>query len=91
MAFSSDGKALETVEGLADGRPDHDASGSEWRTPPLWGLGLVPVVNLHDRLLHDGRARGFAEAILWLAGPRSAKTTGGVITVDGGNATAYVR
>ena len=30
-------------EGLADGRPDHDASGSEWRTPPLWGLGLVPV------------------------------------------------
>jgi CxxC motif-containing protein (DUF1111 family) len=52
-------------EGLADGRPDHDASGSEWRTPPLWGLGLVPTVNGHNRLLHDGRARGFAEAILW--------------------------
>lgn len=51
--------------GLADGRPDFEASGSEWRTPPLWGLGLVPSVNGHDTLLHDGRARGFAEAILW--------------------------
>jgi CxxC motif-containing protein (DUF1111 family) len=55
-------------EGLADHRPDHEASGSEWRTPPLWGLGLAPVVNGHDRLLHDGRARGFAEAILWHGG-----------------------
>ncbi|MFO1036701.1 MAG: di-heme oxidoredictase family protein [Geminicoccaceae bacterium] len=53
---------------LADGRPDGQASGSEWRTPPLWGLGLVPQTNGHDRLLHDGRARGFAEAILWHGG-----------------------
>lgn len=53
---------------LADGRPDHDASGSEWRTPPLWGTGLVPVVNRHDRYLHDGRARGVEEAILWHGG-----------------------
>ena len=59
-------------EGLADGRPDHDASGSEWRTAPLWGLGLVPTVNGHDRLLHDGRARGFAEAILWHGGEAEA-------------------
>ncbi len=59
-------------EGLSDGRPDHDAGGSEWRTPPLWGLGLVPVVNGHDRLLHDGRARGFAEAILWHGGEAEA-------------------
>ncbi len=51
--------------GLADGRPDFEASGSEWRTPPLWGLGLVRQINGHDFLLHDGRARGFAEAILW--------------------------
>ncbi|MCU1282902.1 MAG: putative thiol oxidoreductase [bacterium] len=50
---------------LADGRPDFLASGSEWRTPPLWGLGLLPAVNDHQLLLHDGRARGFAEAILW--------------------------
>lgn len=53
---------------LADGRPDYLASGSEWRTPPLWGLGLLPIVNRHSFLLHDGRARGFAEAILWHGG-----------------------
>jgi CxxC motif-containing protein (DUF1111 family) len=53
---------------LADGRPDYEASGSEWRTPPLWGLGLVQTVNGHTFLLHDGRARGFAEAILWHGG-----------------------
>ncbi len=54
--------------GLADNRPDGSATGSEWRTAPLWGLGLVPRVNGHDLLLHDGRARGFAEAILWHGG-----------------------
>jgi CxxC motif-containing protein (DUF1111 family) len=55
-------------EGLADGRPDHSATGSEWRTAPLWGIGLIERVNGHDRLLHDGRARGIAEAILWHGG-----------------------
>jgi CxxC motif-containing protein (DUF1111 family) len=55
-------------EGLADGRPDGMASGSEWRTPPLWGLGLIEVVNGHTRLLHDGRARSVEEAILWHGG-----------------------
>jgi CxxC motif-containing protein (DUF1111 family) len=59
-------------DGLADGRPDHAATGREWRTPPLWGLGLVPTVNGHLRLLHDGRARGFAEAILWHGGEAEA-------------------
>ncbi len=59
-------------EGLADNRPDFEASGSEWRTPPLWGLGLVPVVNGHQFLLHDGRANGFAEAILWHGGEAEA-------------------
>jgi CxxC motif-containing protein (DUF1111 family) len=44
----------------------------EWRTPPLWGLGLLGVVNEHDELLHDGRARGFAEAILWHGGEASS-------------------
>lgn len=58
--------------GLSDGRPVFAASGQEWRTPPLWGLGLVPVVNRHDRLLHDGRARGVAEAILWHGGEAEA-------------------
>jgi CxxC motif-containing protein (DUF1111 family) len=55
-------------EGLSDGRPSFGAEGNEWRTPPLWGLGRYPVVNDHDRLLHDGRARGVAEAILWHGG-----------------------
>lgn len=53
---------------LADGRPDGDASGSEWRTPPLWGLGLNDVVNGHEFFLHDGRARSAEEAILWHGG-----------------------
>lgn len=55
-------------EALSDGRPSFAASGNEWRTPPLWGLGHYPVINGHDRLLHDGRARGVAEAILWHGG-----------------------
>lgn len=54
--------------GLADGRPDHQASGSEWRTPPLWGIGLFPTVNKHSFYLHDGRARNLEEAILWHGG-----------------------
>lgn len=54
--------------GLADGRPDHQAGPSEWRTPPLWGLGMIPMANQHEHLLHDGRARGPAEAILWHGG-----------------------
>ncbi|HEX6244032.1 MAG TPA: di-heme oxidoredictase family protein [Polyangiales bacterium] len=53
---------------LSDARPSFGASGSEWRTPPLWGIGLLPKVNGHQRLLHDGRARGVAEAILWHGG-----------------------
>ncbi len=53
---------------LADGRPDFHASGSEWRTPPLWGIGLVQTVNGHSRFLHDGRAGTLEEAILWHGG-----------------------
>jgi CxxC motif-containing protein (DUF1111 family) len=53
---------------LADGRPDFEATGTEWRTAPLWGLGLIKTVNGHEFLLHDGRARGFEEAILWHGG-----------------------
>ena len=53
---------------LADNRPDFHASGSEWRTPPLWGIGLVQTVNGHTNFLHDGRARNLMEAILWHGG-----------------------
>lgn len=56
---------------LADHRPDGKANGREWRTQPLWGLGLIPLVNGHLNLLHDGRARGVEEAILWHGGEAS--------------------
>ncbi|OJH33593.1 di-heme oxidoredictase family protein [Cystobacter ferrugineus] len=55
-------------EALSDHRPDFEATGSEWRTPPLWGIGLVKTVNRHTRFLHDGRARSLEEAILWHGG-----------------------
>lgn len=55
-------------EGLSDHRPSFAAEGNEWRTAPLWGIGLLERVNGHTRLLHDGRARGFEEAILWHGG-----------------------
>jgi CxxC motif-containing protein (DUF1111 family) len=57
---------------LADGRPDFEASGSEWRTPPLWGIGLTEIVNRHTRFLHDGRARSLEEAVLWHGGEAEA-------------------
>ena len=57
---------------LADGRPLGEADGREWKTPPLWGLGLVPAVNGHSRYLHDGRARSLEEAVLWHGGEASA-------------------
>jgi CxxC motif-containing protein (DUF1111 family) len=57
---------------LADGRPDYEASGREWRTPPLWGIGLTAIVNRHTRFLHDGRARSLEEAILWHDGEAHA-------------------
>jgi CxxC motif-containing protein (DUF1111 family) len=59
-------------DGLADGFETFEASGREWRTPPLWGLGLIETVNGHTRLLHDGRARGVVEAILWHGGEAEA-------------------
>ena len=58
--------------GLADGRPDHRANGREWRTPPLWGIGLTGTVSGNVNYLHDGRARTLAEAILWHGGEAEA-------------------
>jgi CxxC motif-containing protein (DUF1111 family) len=58
--------------GLADGRPEGRASGHEWRTPPLWGIGLTQVVSGHTRFLHDGRARNLLEAVLWHGGEAEA-------------------
>lgn len=58
-------------EGLADGFTEGKANGQEWRTPPLWGIGLTPTVNGHSLYLHDGRARNLLEAILWHDGEAS--------------------
>jgi CxxC motif-containing protein (DUF1111 family) len=55
-------------DALGDGRPDFEADGNEWRTPPLWGIGLFEDVNDHTRYLHDGRARNLEEAVLWHGG-----------------------
>ena len=53
---------------LADNRPDFLANGKEWRTAPLWGIGLFAKTNGTPFYLHDGRARTLEEAILWHGG-----------------------
>ncbi|WP_445363996.1 di-heme oxidoredictase family protein [Microbulbifer sp. ANSA003] len=55
-------------EGLADNLTISAEYNREWRTPPLWGLGVNSAVNGHSNLLHDGRARSIEEAILWHGG-----------------------
>ena len=76
-AWSAAGRAIHPYsdlllhdmgDGLADGRPDFAASGRQWRTAPLWGLGLAREANPNSGLLHDGRARDPLEAILWHGG-----------------------
>ncbi|MGF1542852.1 MAG: di-heme oxidoredictase family protein [Pleurocapsa sp.] len=59
-------------ESLADHRPDFQATGTEWRTPPLWGIGLTQTVLPYSSFLHDGRARTLEEAILWHGGEAEA-------------------
>jgi CxxC motif-containing protein (DUF1111 family) len=53
---------------LSDARADFEASGTEWRTPPLWGVGLAQTIDEGVTFMHDGRARTLAEAILWHGG-----------------------
>ncbi len=55
-------------DGLADNRPEFLANGNEWRTSPLWGIGLTEIVNGHNNYLHDGRARSLIEAVMWHGG-----------------------
>lgn len=59
-------------EGLADNRPEGRATGHEWRTAPLWGIGLTEMVSGHTYFLHDGRARNLLEAVLWHGGEAQA-------------------
>lgn len=58
--------------GLADNRTEFLASGQDWRTPPLWGIGLTETVSGHTQFLHDGRARNLLEAVLWHGGEAQA-------------------
>ncbi|MEM7217440.1 MAG: di-heme oxidoredictase family protein [Pseudomonadota bacterium] len=73
---------VQRCEGLADDRPQGSASGTEWRTPPLWGLGLVKVVNPGATFLHDGRARTIEEAVLWHGGEAAAARADFVALAD---------
>lgn len=76
--------------GLADGRRDFAASGREWRTPPLWGIGLVQKINGHTRFLHDGRARSLLEAILWHGG-EAQRSRDRVVELDRDRRQALIR
>lgn len=63
---------VQRCDGLADGVIQGNASGTEWKTPALWGVGLVQTVNKNSSFLHDGRARTIEEAILWHDGEAKA-------------------
>ena len=76
--------------GLADHRPDFQANGRQWKTPALWGIGLIRDVNAHVRLLHDGRARGVLEAILWHEGEAEGSKQA-VLKMSPGERAALVR
>ena len=68
---SPEGTVLKFTQAVP-GKREGDASAHEWRTPPLWGVGLTEVVSGHRFFLHDGRARGLEEAILWHGGEAQA-------------------
>jgi CxxC motif-containing protein (DUF1111 family) len=71
------GAELADDSGLpVSGRDGSVAGASEWRTAPLWGLGLSRTVQGYVALLHDGRAASVAEAVLWHGGEASAARGG---------------
>ncbi|HMU69572.1 MAG TPA: di-heme oxidoredictase family protein, partial [Chitinophagales bacterium] len=61
-------------DAMGDGRQDYLATGNEWKTRPLWGIGLTQLANGHTVFLHDGRARNLTEAIMWHGGEAEAST-----------------
>lgn len=77
-------------EGLADNRPEGVATGQEWRTPPLWGVGLTEQVSGHTQFLHDGRARSLLEAVLWHGGEAQAQRDA-VVAMDPVDRAALIR
>ena len=76
--------------GLDDNRSVYAASGREWRTAPLWGIGLLETVNGHVSLLHDGRARSIEEAILWHGG-EAQHVTDAFMALDAADRAAVLR
>lgn len=76
-------------EELADGQRVGVASGREWRTPPLWGIGLTQTVSGHTFFLHDGRARNLLEAILWHGG-EAQQAKGRFATLNESNRRALI-
>ncbi len=76
--------------GLADGRPDFLATGTEWKTPALWGIGLFQKTSGTAFYLHDGRARSIEEAILWHDG-EAAAAKNKFIQLSGTDRTALVK
>jgi CxxC motif-containing protein (DUF1111 family) len=76
-------------KGLADNRPTYSANGYQFRTPPLWGIGLVPIVDPQGQYLHDGRARNLMEAVLWHGG-EAAGAKAYVLTLSASDRAALV-
>ncbi len=76
-------------DGLADNRTEFKAGGRDWRTPPLWGIGLTQAVSGHTRFLHDGRARNLLEAVLWHGGEATAAQQK-VLSFDAGQRAALL-
>lgn len=77
-------------DGLADHRPEGRANGREWRTAPLWGIGLTAQVSGHAEFLHDGRARSLLEAILWHGG-EAQPARGAVVALPPADREALIR
>ncbi|MCB0162401.1 MAG: c-type cytochrome, partial [Caldilineaceae bacterium] len=77
-------------EDLADHRSEGPATGMEWRTPPLWGIGLSATVNGEASYLHDGRARTLLEAVLWHGGEATAAQRR-VVEMDPADRAALIR
>ncbi len=77
-------------EELGDMTVSGDTVPTEWRTPPLWGIGLVETVNGHTTFLHDGRARNLEEAVLWHGGEAEA-TRDAYRTMDADDRAAVIR
>ncbi|MGL6211022.1 MAG: di-heme oxidoredictase family protein [Paracoccaceae bacterium] len=75
--------------GLADNRPEGRATGREWKTPPLWGIGLTATVSGHTQFLHDGRARSLLEAVLWHGG-EAQRSRDGVVALPKADRDALI-